>query len=301
MLERVLRDAGASTAGFAAYAAGPGRAEHDALNAAAFAAGVFGVPTYLAGDEMWFGREHLPRVAWLLSGARGPAPDVANRSFAQPPAPRLRTRCDGARMTVLLDLRRPGVVPRAAARRGAGRGAGPRDRLAAAHRAGAPSRRRLRVPTTIAATLHRRHRAHAIARELAVHARAQGLELREPYRDPDARAFDLGWLWLRERAPQRLYPFLAAGFRAYWSLALDPSSVAAVGDLLRSVGDDASGFAAWCAGEGPATAARVAGEQSARGWFGVPGYVVEGEYFLGRQHLPMIRWILGGRAGPGPI
>jgi 2-hydroxychromene-2-carboxylate isomerase len=85
VLELVLRDAGVSTDGFRAYAEGPGRSEHDELNAAAFEAGVFGVPTYLVGDEMWFGREHLPRVAWLLSGAEGPAPRVANRSFGGRP------------------------------------------------------------------------------------------------------------------------------------------------------------------------------------------------------------------------
>ena len=28
---------------------------------------------------------------------------------------------------------------------------------------------------------------------------------------------------------------------------------------------------------------------------------VDGEYFVGRQHLPMIRWILEGRQGAGPI
>jgi len=81
VLEAALRDTGVEIDGFRAYAAGPGRAEHDALNATAFGAGVFGVPTYLVGEEMWFGREHLPRVAWLLSGAEGPPPDVANRSF----------------------------------------------------------------------------------------------------------------------------------------------------------------------------------------------------------------------------
>ncbi len=81
VIEGVLADAGVRTDGFRAYAVGPGRAEHDELNEAAFAAGVFGVPTYLVGGEMWFGREHLPRVAWLLSGREGPPPDVANRSF----------------------------------------------------------------------------------------------------------------------------------------------------------------------------------------------------------------------------
>ncbi len=82
VLQSVLRDVGADD-GFGAYAEGPGRAEHDELNRVAFDAGVFGVPTYLVADEMWFGREHLPRVAWLLGGATGEAPDVANRSFGR--------------------------------------------------------------------------------------------------------------------------------------------------------------------------------------------------------------------------
>jgi 2-hydroxychromene-2-carboxylate isomerase len=81
VLERCLAEAGLGTAGFAEWTRGPGREQHDRSNEAAFAAGVFGVPTYLVEDEMWFGREHLPRVAWILGGRRGPAPDVANRSF----------------------------------------------------------------------------------------------------------------------------------------------------------------------------------------------------------------------------
>jgi 2-hydroxychromene-2-carboxylate isomerase len=82
VLEATLAAAGLETEGFRDFAVGPGRAEHDATNQAAFDAGVFGVPTYLVADEMWFGREHLPRVAWLLGGREGAAPEVANRSFA---------------------------------------------------------------------------------------------------------------------------------------------------------------------------------------------------------------------------
>jgi 2-hydroxychromene-2-carboxylate isomerase len=83
VMESMLGACGLEVAGFRAYSEGPGRADHDALNEAAFDAGVFGVPTYLAGEEMWFGREHLPRIAWLLSGASVAAPLVANRSFSR--------------------------------------------------------------------------------------------------------------------------------------------------------------------------------------------------------------------------
>ncbi len=81
-LAAALEDAGVATDGFAAYCDGAGQTEHDAINDAAFDAGVFGVPTYLAMDELWFGREHLPRIAWLLGGRHGDAPPVANLSFA---------------------------------------------------------------------------------------------------------------------------------------------------------------------------------------------------------------------------
>jgi len=82
VLEGVLKQAGLATDGFEAYASGEGRALHDEINGRAFDAGVFGVPTYLVEDEAWFGREHLPRISWLLGGKKGEAPLMMNRSFA---------------------------------------------------------------------------------------------------------------------------------------------------------------------------------------------------------------------------
>ncbi|HEY5645935.1 MAG TPA: DsbA family protein [Pseudomonadales bacterium] len=73
-----LLAAGADTAGFADYAAGAGRQEHDDMQQAIFDAGIFGVPGYVIDSEYYFGREHLPTVRWILGGRQGPAPDVAN-------------------------------------------------------------------------------------------------------------------------------------------------------------------------------------------------------------------------------
>jgi len=73
----VLREAGAETAGFESYQAGEGRAEHDAMQAAIFDAGIFGVPGYVVEGEYFWGREHLPMVRWRLSGRRGAPPDIA--------------------------------------------------------------------------------------------------------------------------------------------------------------------------------------------------------------------------------
>ena len=81
VLEHTLAEAGVEVQGFRDWAAGEGRELHDRTNQEAFDAGVYGVPSYLVEHEMWFGREHLPRVAWILAGRRGSPPGVANRGF----------------------------------------------------------------------------------------------------------------------------------------------------------------------------------------------------------------------------
>ena len=83
VLENALDQASVPTLGFSEWAKTDGRELHDQINTEAFDAGVYGVPTYLVEDEMWFGREHLPRVQWILEGRRGTAPEVANRAFGR--------------------------------------------------------------------------------------------------------------------------------------------------------------------------------------------------------------------------
>lgn len=67
-LAGVLRAAGADTAGFDAFLDGPGRQELLAVQQEAEARGVFGVPSFLLPDgDLYWGREHLPRLRELLA------------------------------------------------------------------------------------------------------------------------------------------------------------------------------------------------------------------------------------------
>lgn len=68
--------------GFRAYVKDVGQREHDELNQAAFAPGVFGVPTYLVADETWLGREHLSMLRWIMGGRSGPIPIEGEASRA---------------------------------------------------------------------------------------------------------------------------------------------------------------------------------------------------------------------------
>jgi 2-hydroxychromene-2-carboxylate isomerase len=63
----VLAECGADAAPFGTFAAGEGRGRLEQTRRAAEAAGVFGVPSFLLDDgDLYWGREHLPRIRELL-------------------------------------------------------------------------------------------------------------------------------------------------------------------------------------------------------------------------------------------
>lgn len=70
-LAAVLHDCGAPAADFATFLAAEGRAALAEIHAQAEAAGVFGVPSFLFADgDLYWGREHLPRVRERALAAR---------------------------------------------------------------------------------------------------------------------------------------------------------------------------------------------------------------------------------------
>lgn len=148
---------------------------------------------------------------------------------------------------------------------------------------------------------HRRIRAQAVAREIATYAEVQGLVVNEYYRAGVAGPFNLSWLWVRERHPARLFDFLKEAFRGYWALEFDVADDDAIRDLLERCGVGGPKFDSWKRGAGIEVASVLADELRERGISRAPAYLIEDGMFVGRQHLPMIRWILGGRRGRGPL
>ncbi len=66
VLERLLAQTGYETAGFGDYLSGEGRRRHDAERAQAETMGVFGVPSYMVENELFWGAERLERVRQRL-------------------------------------------------------------------------------------------------------------------------------------------------------------------------------------------------------------------------------------------
>jgi 2-hydroxychromene-2-carboxylate isomerase len=71
VLAAVLTESGASTDGFEAFLQGEGRRLLADVQAEAEAAGVFGVTSFLLPDgDLYWGREHLPRIRELIAQSR---------------------------------------------------------------------------------------------------------------------------------------------------------------------------------------------------------------------------------------
>lgn len=77
VVEGCLKSAGIEHSGFASFADGPGRQLHDELQPQFHSNGIYGVPTFVLGDDILFGREHIPYLRWALTGREGGPPDIA--------------------------------------------------------------------------------------------------------------------------------------------------------------------------------------------------------------------------------
>lgn len=83
VVKDVLQEAGVDTSEFKQFVLSEGRLAHDVLQDEILEKGYYGVPTYVIDQEIYFGREHLPRVRWHLKGREGALPDIAYDSLVE--------------------------------------------------------------------------------------------------------------------------------------------------------------------------------------------------------------------------
>ena len=123
-------------------------------------------------------------------------------------------------------------------------------------------------------------------------ARKRGLVIRGPQKIWDSSLAACGMLYARRQGDAVLRRYHDLTFERFWKRELDIEDPAALGAVLAEAGADTSGFPAYLGGEGRQEVERTCREAEAIGVFGVPSFVVDGELFWGREHLPDIRAML---------
>jgi 2-hydroxychromene-2-carboxylate isomerase len=282
VIHETLRRSGAETDGFEDYALGPGVQENAALQAAAFDAGIFGVPTYLVRGEMYFGREHLPRIRWHLQGERGPAPDIA---YEHRGAARSET---SSTLEVTLDFANPECWLALA------------PTLALAERCGIhldwqvlPSTPSTIEPATEDDSRGSRHRRFRAAYREHNTARYAPCALAANSNQLDTRYACMGLLWIKHAATDQVHNYLRLVFEGIWIKGKSYDSSAAIVTLLQEMGLETDDFTEYAESSGRVALEQAQHHAMSQGVPGTPVYMLGEEPFLGRQHLPLIQARLG--------
>jgi len=150
-------------------------------------------------------------------------------------------------------------------------------------------------------TRHRRLRAEYNDRDLRRYARVYGIELGELYRNPDVSLASMGLLWAKRGRHDAQRRYLQVVFERLFGGRLDVENSAAIASILAEVDVETVGWDAYVAGAGRRSFDATCAALRERGVFDVPAYLVAGDVFFGRQHLPMIRWLLDGKRGEPPL
>jgi 2-hydroxychromene-2-carboxylate isomerase len=283
VVEGVLGEAGAPTGEFRQYATGEGRALHDEIQTKTFDAGIFGVPTYLVGGEMFFGRENLPRIRWILGGKRGAPPDIAYEGGELP----LTGKRIHKPLIVAIDFASArsylAIKPTCALA----------DRLAI-EIDWEPMVSEAKPPKPASRSddrglRHRAIRAEYVARDLARSLADRGIVGRDLNRPVDSTAAALALLWLNREAKPLARRFVETVFERFWHDEFKLEDEAALRRALEEIGAPLDGYETFIKDKGRESLAEVRGRLENSGVLDVPSYLVGDEVFLGREHLPLVQ------------
>ncbi len=137
-------------------------------------------------------------------------------------------------------------------------------------------------------------------RDCRRYAERQGYMLKGTEKIWDSSIANIGILWVRQKAPEKLQDYFAAVYPAFWRRELDIENPSVVEACLRDAGVSADGFTDYQNHEGRNIHDDLQAQLHEHGIYGVPSYVFDDEIFFGREHLPFIRWYFNGKKGAPP-
>jgi len=132
------------------------------------------------------------------------------------------------------------------------------------------------------------------------YAQRQGYVLKGTEKIWDSSLANMGILWVSQNKPQNLAQYFPAVFPPFWRRELDIEDIGVVEHCLTQAGVNPHGFAEFCQYEGRKIHDQLQSQLHPNGIFGVPTYVINDTVLFGREHLPLVRWMLTGQHGKAP-
>ena len=137
-------------------------------------------------------------------------------------------------------------------------------------------------------------------RDAKRYARLRGITLYGTQKIWDSSLAGIGLLWARLQGQAAAERYLNAVYPPFWRRELDIEQTSVIAETLVAANVEVHGFDDYAHGEGRLVHDRLQDTLHPGGIFGVPTYLVAGDCFFGREHLPAVRWLLTGKPGAAP-
>ncbi|WP_439107297.1 DsbA family protein [Congregibacter sp.] len=132
------------------------------------------------------------------------------------------------------------------------------------------------------------------------YASLYGLTIRGTEKIWDTHLVSAAMMWTRQISHAAVQHFIDSVYPRFWVRDLDLESEEVVAGLLNDGGLDGAAFLEWAREGGLAASIDFQHAVFDAGVYGVPTFVVKGECYFGREHLPRVRWQLEGCEGGAP-
>ena len=301
----VLEEIGAPTDGFLDYIKGKGFSLNEKLQESAFDAGIYGVPTYILPDESvndpkhekFFGREHLPRISWLLSGRKGAAPSIAYNlpsqvdkevlaKSATDQLPETRLPSDSHKLKTFFDFNSAhSYLALESIKAIKKEGISIEWKPFPGKPLKAPDKE---LPEEDRGTKHRRIRSEYIANDIQRYAPH---DLRDIYREADCQFADMGLLWLQKEFKADTDVVDSYVTRVFHHLWKDSGSVNTASDIEKIIielGVSVEGWNEYSTNLGITHLSEVRSEIDPKSINVTPVFFIGDEPFQGHSQLPLI-------------
>jgi len=127
-------------------------------------------------------------------------------------------------------------------------------------------------------------------------AQKRGLVIRGPRKIWDSTLALRGMMYAKREGPTVLRRYHDTVFERFWKRELDIEDPGVISMVLAGTGANTTGLPTYLAGQSREELENICRAAEAMGVFGVPTFVLNGELFWGREHLPDIREMLGANA-----
>lgn len=125
------------------------------------------------------------------------------------------------------------------------------------------------------------------------YAKFLGLDFKAPHKIWDSSLAAIGLLWAKQQGQTTMRDYIDGTFGRFWQRDLDIEDEKVIVAMLQQAAADTDGFINYLNSDGREQHDKIQQQAREINIFGVPSFVIKGDWYWGREHIPYIRYLLG--------